>query len=272
MSTLSRCCKMEGCEKQHLSRGFCGAHYAQWSRGSIGVNGETLRGVRPRGPNQEGTCKVVGCVRTDLAGFNMCGRHWQQTYEGIRLPSGEQIREARGEGSCICEEPGCGKPTMRKGLCRKHSWRARKDRNGPGTGAHQERGDGYIINAEGYRSVCVARLYPQALETSWGDCKYAKARYKWALEHRLVMELHLGRALGKREIVHHKDGHRQNNTLGNLELTRVGEHIPGHVVSLEEAILFLEQHVHYGMSGDEVLYDRLSFLMERLTLPIAKAA
>lgn len=49
--------------------------------------------------------------------------------------------------------------------------------------------------------------------------------------------------------------------LGNLELTRVGEHLPGHVVDLEEAIHFLEQHVHYGMLGEGVLYDRLSVLM-----------
>ena len=38
------------------------------------------------------------------------------------------------------------------------------------------------------------------------------------LEHREVMERHLGRSLKEHETVHHKDGNRQNNALENLEL------------------------------------------------------
>jgi hypothetical protein len=38
------------------------------------------------------------------------------------------------------------------------------------------------------------------------------------LEHRLVMEKHLGRYLLPTEVVHHEDGDVRNNDLGNLRL------------------------------------------------------
>ena len=40
----------------------------------------------------------------------------------------------------------------------------------------------------------------------------------YVLEHRLVMEEHLKRFLTKNEIIHHKDGNRENNGLLNLQL------------------------------------------------------
>lgn len=39
-----------------------------------------------------------------------------------------------------------------------------------------------------------------------------------ALEHRLVMEAHLGRLLLRREVVHHIDGDSLNNAIENLQL------------------------------------------------------
>lgn len=46
--------------------------------------------------------------------------------------------------------------------------------------------------------------------------------------HRFLMECKLGRSLSPDEIVHHKDGDPQNNTISNLELTTNSEHIKSH--------------------------------------------
>lgn len=47
-------------------------------------------------------------------------------------------------------------------------------------------------------------------------------------EHRIIMELHLGRILEPWEIVHHKDGNPANNAIGNLALTTHTKHTVGH--------------------------------------------
>lgn len=54
--------------------------------------------------------------------------------------------------------------------------------------------------------------------------KYADGRRTTVLQHREVMEKHLGRKLKSSDHVHHKDGNKQNNRLENLEILSATEH------------------------------------------------
>lgn len=52
--------------------------------------------------------------------------------------------------------------------------------------------------------------------------------HEWEFEHRLVVEKHIGRELGRDETVHHINGIKTDNRLRNLEVVSRSEHMRMH--------------------------------------------
>jgi len=90
-------------------------------------------------------------------------------------------------------------------VCKKHGIQCQ--RTGPRSGeGHPEWKGGRTINKDGY------------IEIYSPDHPNRRKHTPYVLEHRLVMENHLGRYLKKTEVVHHRNGVKDDNRIENLEL------------------------------------------------------
>lgn len=114
-------------------------------------------------------------------------------------------------GKPLCQVDGCEIVSQSQGYCSGHYHRllrygnplAGNGKGSPGKRRGLRRLEGKYITQQGYVKI--------RDETKVGNDL-------WVLEHRYVMEQHLGRPLLPDEQVHHKNGNKQDNSLENLEL------------------------------------------------------
>jgi hypothetical protein len=165
-------------------------HYQRWlTKGQVGpadLINNPAKGL---------ICQVDGCFK-DVNAKGYCATHyWRWRAHGSPGSAATETRKRKG---IPCEVAECIRFAEGDGLCRMHYERRRKRGILGGPNALKAARGAGSRNGRGYRVITV--------------------NGRPVLEHRHVMEQHLGRPLRKGETVHHRDGNRSRNTIDNLEL------------------------------------------------------
>lgn len=75
-------------------------------------------------------------------------------------------------------------------------------------------------------------------------------------EHRVIMEMHLGRRLEPWEIVHHKDHDTGNNAIENLQVMEFGAHTAGHSKGARKDADARQSMQAFGLMREELKAER----------------
>lgn len=176
---------MQGCKGDSKALGYCGKHYSR-----VYKHGDPhYKYVRPKTTEP---CSIDGCNRiSDSRGY--CSMHYHRWH---RYGDPNIVLKIFRRETDTCSVVGCEKPYFANDLCSMHN--KRMDAHGdPEITLIAKRGKGHL-RKDGYRIITIGK--------------------RSIMEHRWVMQQHIGRKLLKTEFVHHKNGVRDDNRLSNLEI------------------------------------------------------
>jgi hypothetical protein len=243
---LNELCTVPDCGNKVSAKNLCKNHY---NRQRTGI--DLTAPYTPRSSPYKGKlCSAQSCGLVARAN-GLCTAHSRRTEaSGLNTP----VRvHTRYDENTLCKIQGCLKKPKGQGYCIAHYSRFMRGEPldspirewpNPPLGDNRWRGyDGYII-------IKVSSDTPGAKKQGRYD------RYQM-LEHRYVMQQHLGRPLLASETIHHRDGDRANNVLSNLEL-KPGRHGKGlDLLNGAHACLdYLERYVGLD-STDRIFLRRL---------------